>query len=252
MAYKIQSVHNRYRYSEGERTVPIDVINSRLTRMRPYMPKKGKMLELGCGDGLLASALKKETGAEVYGVDISKSGVGLACKRGVRARVADLNKTLPYKDAYFDLIISDQALEHVYKPEHLLDEIYRVLKPDGIVITITPNLSFWLNRLLFLFGFYPIFLECGETYKDYGMKSLTSFIKDRYAVGHVRVFNVDALIDMFQRHQFIIREKKGLPLAWELPPGIKEFYNFIDNIYSLFPSLSRDILLVAQKKQRVK
>jgi ubiquinone/menaquinone biosynthesis C-methylase UbiE len=237
-----------YQYNASDNDLSADYFRSRMKYIRPYLRVGERILELGCGNGQLSEMMKKETGGEVYGIDISKSGVTLACRRGVLARIADLNKRLPYKNNYFDTIVSNQLLEHIYKTDHLLDEIYRVLKPGGICITITPNLSFWLNRILFVFGFYPIFLECSEKFKDYGMKSLIFLIKDKYAMGHVRIFNLSALEDIFQRHKFNIRTKKGLPLSWQLPSILNQIYRFVDRTFSLFPSLSRDILLVAEKR----
>lgn len=238
-----------YRYREKDPDRAPEYLRTRLNNFRPYLGGQGKLLELGCGNGLLGEILKKETLYEIYGADISKSGIRLARKSGIRAKIADLNEKLPYKDNYFDRIVSDQVIEHIYNTDHLIDEIHRILKPGGVCMTITPNLSFWLNRILFVFGFYPIFLECGEKYKDYGMMPLKFFIKDKYAVGHVRIFNLLALEDIFMRHKFIIRMKKGLPLSWQLPPFLKYIYEIIDGIFSRFPSLSRDILLVTEKKQ---
>jgi SAM-dependent methyltransferase len=183
----------------------------------------------------------------MYGMDLSTTGVRIAKKRGIRARVADLNENFPYRGSSFDMIISDQVLEHVFRTDHLLDEIYRTLKPGGVVITITPNLSFWLNRVLFLFGFYPMFLEASERTKVYGLKLLKRFIVDKNSMGHVRLFNKATLKDIFESHGYDSIFIMGSPLSWVIPFPWKYIYDITDMFFSLFPSLSRDLIVIANK-----
>ena len=58
-------------------------------------------------------------------------------------------------------------IEHLYNPDHMLEECRRVLKPGGLLIISTPNLQAWYNRILFLFGVQPIFYEVShEIYYD--------------------------------------------------------------------------------------
>jgi len=239
-----------YTYNVLSGNVDREYINKRLTYIRPNLKNVKKILELGCGDGLLAVEVKKESGCEVYGLDISRSGIALAKERGIHAQLADLNEDLPYKDATFDIIFSDQLLEHIFRTDHLLDEMYRVLKPNGVVITVTPNLSFWLNRILFLFGFYPMFLEVSENTKIYGLKSLKRFIIDKNSMGHIRVFNLEALKDIFQNHGFRLKMIHGDSLSWNLPSPFKQFYDLLDRFFSLFPSLSRDLIIEVNKPKR--
>src|SRR5438128_2386152 len=64
------------------------------------------VLDAGCGDGEIARLFKKQTGTDVYGIDISKKGVALAREKGIHAKVADMAVKIPYKDKMFDLVIS--------------------------------------------------------------------------------------------------------------------------------------------------
>ena len=236
-----------FKYSGNNEKLRADYFVKRMNIILPYLRKGQKILELGCGEGLLGKRIKAETGGEVYGVDISESGVRAARKKGIRARVSDLNNRLPYPDYTFNLIVSDQVIEHVYRTDHLMDEIYRILKPDGIVITITPNLSFWLNRILFIIGIYPLFLEAGESSKGYGTRFLKKYIQDKESVGHIHVFNKHALADIFYAHGFIVKKITGSSLSWSLPPFFRTIYNIIDNFFALFPSLARDCVVIAVK-----
>jgi ubiquinone/menaquinone biosynthesis C-methylase UbiE len=225
------------------------LLDQRMKFISPYLTKKSKILELGCGEGLLSERIRQGFDADMYGIDISPSGITLAKNRGIHAQIADLNEDLPYKDSSFDMVISDQVLEHIFRTDHLLDEIYRVLKTGGIVITITPNLSFWLNRVLFLFGYYPVFLEASERSKMYGTKLLKRFINDSGSMGHIRIFNRVALEDILVSHNFQIHRTYGLPMSWGLPKTIKIFYDIIDKFFSFFPSLSRDLAVIAMKER---
>tara|TARA_B100001964_G_C14011825_1_gene499699 strand:- start:254 stop:778 length:525 start_codon:yes stop_codon:yes gene_type:complete len=49
------------------------------------------------------------------------------------------NEPLPYEDNSFDYVFSKSVLEHFYYPEELVQEIFRILKPGGLVITMVPD-----------------------------------------------------------------------------------------------------------------
>jgi ubiquinone/menaquinone biosynthesis C-methylase UbiE len=108
--------------------------------------KAKKILDLGCGTGRHVIAMAKK-GFEVYGVDISKKALNLAKERlkeeGLKAklRVGDFYKKLPYKDKFFDGVISIKALHHarVFKIKKLIKEIERVMKPGGILMIEVPR-----------------------------------------------------------------------------------------------------------------
>ena len=81
--------------------------------------------------------------------------------------LADLNETLPIPDSVYDNVISLNTLEHIYKDEFVINEIYRVLKPGGGIILVVPFLyrvhgspsdfhrhtASWWNRILISVGF---------------------------------------------------------------------------------------------------
>jgi SAM-dependent methyltransferase len=100
--------------------------------------KKGsKLLDIGCGRGDFLRAFIRY-GMVGYGLDRS-----LAAKQtcpDAEILQADLeNEQLPYDDNTFDCIFSKSVLEHFYFPENLVQEIHRVLKPGGTVITMVPD-----------------------------------------------------------------------------------------------------------------
>ena len=207
-----------------------------------------KILELGCGEGSLAFEIKKTLDSvQIFGLDFSSTAVKLAKDKGIIAKKADLNLAIPFKNNEFDLVFSNLLIEHIYNADLLLRESLRVLKKGGYFIVITPNLSFWLNRLLFLFGIYPIFLEASLVNKTIGTGFLKKFIFDEEAVGHIRVFNLTALVDMLDLYGFKIEKKIGIPFPFKLPKFLSLLYSILDWFFSKKPSLARDIMVIAKK-----
>lgn len=97
---------------------------------------KLKILDAGCGTGLLAKKL--EQFGEVVAVDSSPEAIKFAKRRGVNARLASVNK-LPFKDNVFDLVASVDVIYHkMVDDKKALAEFFRVLKPGGILILRVP------------------------------------------------------------------------------------------------------------------
>jgi ubiquinone/menaquinone biosynthesis C-methylase UbiE len=119
-----------------------------------------KLLEIGCGLGtdLLQFA---RGGAIVSGVDLTEDSVALAKKRfeleGLSGefRPADA-ENLPFADATFDVVYSFGVLHHTPNTQKAIDEVYRVLKPNGQIVIMLyhkHSLHTWLGvPLYFLSG----------------------------------------------------------------------------------------------------
>lgn len=127
----------------------------RLRAGADLLPPAGRLLDVGCGDGSLATLLNGKAKL-VLGVD----GTWVSCRqartRGVLAQCADLNGRLPYRDEAFDAIACLDVIEHVMDPRHLLREVGRLLRPRGVLVLTTPNIRFYpfIARLL-LTGKFP-------------------------------------------------------------------------------------------------
>lgn len=116
------------------------------------MIPKSEVLDLGCGAGNV-SALYREKGCRVVGLDISENAIELAKKQGIEAREWDLNKMpLPFREESFDVVILSDVLEHIVAPISLLKEIKRILKRGGKLIISVPNFARLGNRLRMLAG----------------------------------------------------------------------------------------------------
>lgn len=107
---------------------------------RYKIPKGSKLLDLGCGRGEFLMGFIR-CGFNGYGVD--QSSIAKSVCSGAEILQSDLvNEPLPYKDNSFDVVFSKSVLEHFYYPEKLVQEIYRILKPGGLVITMVPDWEF--------------------------------------------------------------------------------------------------------------
>jgi 2-polyprenyl-3-methyl-5-hydroxy-6-metoxy-1,4-benzoquinol methylase len=123
-----------------------------------------KVLEIGCGRGVFARYLA-EQGADLVAADFSPGAVAYARNRlrdhEAEVVVADV-QAIPFADETFDIVVSQETLEHVPEPDVGLAELVRVTKVGGTLIVTTPN---YLN----LIGLYRIILRlAGRRFTELG------------------------------------------------------------------------------------
>lgn len=98
-----------------------------------------RVLEVGCGAGGCAVHLAQTAGAQVVGIDVNESGIRnakeLAGSSGLSSRVefqcVDAGKPLPFDDASFDAVFSNDAMCHVPRRNRAFREWHRILRPGG-------------------------------------------------------------------------------------------------------------------------
>lgn len=99
-----------------------------------------KILDAGCGTGLLAKKL--EILGQVWAVDLSPTAVKLAKKRKIRVQQASVMK-LPFPSKTFDVVTSVDVIYHrKVEDKKALKEFNRVLKPGGVLVLRVPALDF--------------------------------------------------------------------------------------------------------------
>jgi SAM-dependent methyltransferase len=107
-----------------------------------------RVLDLGCGSGRHVVYLARNR-FSVYGLDSSPEGIKMTRawlrNEGLKAdlRLHNMTKPLPFKDSFFDAVISVQVIHHARLAEirKVVKEIARVLKKDGVVYVTVPKLS---------------------------------------------------------------------------------------------------------------
>jgi len=103
--------------------------------------QKGKLLDIGCGGGLLTESLPYYyPKVNIFGCDVSKTAITYAKKLGSgKVKYAAIAKNkLPYKKGTFDVCICFDVLEHVPNVDFFLKEMRRVLKKNGKAFFIVP------------------------------------------------------------------------------------------------------------------
>ena len=99
------------------------------------------VLDAACGTAYGTAMLATAGASSVVGVDLDESVIAEvreSASPGVSFEVADLRK-LSFGDDEFDLITCFEAIEHVTEPELVLNELARILRPDGLLLVSTPN-----------------------------------------------------------------------------------------------------------------
>lgn len=99
-----------------------------------------KLLDIGCGRGEFLHGFIT-CGVEGHGVDQSCCAQKY-CPNATLKTANFEDGGIPYEDNYFDVVYSKSVIEHFYYPERLVREMYRVLKPGGLAITLCPDWRF--------------------------------------------------------------------------------------------------------------
>lgn len=108
--------------------------------------RPGKFLDAGCGTGLLLRHLRPGS----VGIDINPRNIEKARRHAPDAvlLLADV-EAIPFPDQTFSTILLTEVLEHLPDPRVMLEELWRVLAPGGVVIGSTPRRNaLWKLRWL--------------------------------------------------------------------------------------------------------
>ena len=103
-----------------------------LERLRPDM----HVLDLGAGSGRVRQMNLRGLAAKVTGVDPDSR---VMSNPFLDAAVVASGSEIPFPDSSFDMVVSDNVLEHLDEPEKAFKEVRRVLKPGGWFMAKTPN-----------------------------------------------------------------------------------------------------------------
>jgi len=124
----------------------------RLLKIVKSLPKSVDLLvDLGCGEN--AGVLKdlEQYYDQAIGIDGRLKNGQISSK--ICLQQADLNKTIDVASNSADVVICLAVLEHVLKPQQLLDEAYRILKPNGVLLLTTPS---WIAKPILEFLSYRL------------------------------------------------------------------------------------------------
>lgn len=196
----------------------------------------GKLLDIGCGDGGFSCQFLRE-GWEVWGVDLSEEQLQKARTKGVQAHWQDVSHGLDFPDGSFTTVVASEVIEHLVDTDRLLEEIWRVLKPNGTLLLTTANLASLNNRLRLPLGMYPTFM-------DYSV---------REGVGHVRYYTMPILRRQLVGHGFVIQIESGshiplIPTRWTFRHGLPQLlFSLGFALADRLPRLAMELIIQAQR-----
>jgi 2-polyprenyl-3-methyl-5-hydroxy-6-metoxy-1,4-benzoquinol methylase len=210
----------------------------------------GELLDVGCGDGFFMRALDLELELtdrdwRLTGVDFSEYQLELAHRLPYRFSRCNLEDGIPFGDACFDVVFAGEIIEHLYNPDYLLEECRRVVKPGGHLVVTTPNLQAWYNRALFLLGIQPLFYETSTRTTAVGAGPLRRVKRGSDPVGHLRVFNRAALLDLMRHEGF-----EPLRVEGAIMPVFPRPLKAVDSLFTRFTSLASELVVLARVGSR--
>jgi glycosyltransferase involved in cell wall biosynthesis len=160
-----------------------------------------KILDVGCGQGMLAAELAKK-GCQVTGMDRHVPSPS-AAPPDVDFICWDLDRTeFPVNVSQFDQIFLLDIIEHLKEPGHFMDELRfaAACKRPEIVLT-TANIGFIATRLMLLLGQF-----------NYGKKGILD-------VTHTRLFTFRSMRELLRQSGYKILEARGIPAPFPVAIG---------------------------------
>ena len=173
---------------------------------------QSKILDIGCGNGIIASKIGNFSKG-VIGVDVEDRRV---IKEGYKFQLIKDEK-LSFKDNSFDIVISNQVIEHVNCQNDHVKEIYRVLRNEGVCYLATPN-RYWPIEPHYYLPFLGI-------------------LPNKFANFYLRIFiNKDYDVKLLSYRNLIKKLKKYFiikNLTFEVMKNPKKYY--LESKYRIIP-----------------
>ncbi len=123
----------------------------RLAQVEEQLPRRGRVLDVGCARGAFL-AVARDEGWDAVGLELDRKAVDAASDRGLDVRHGALEPGM-FPPNSFDAVTLFDLIEHVPDPRALLAACREVLRPDGLVVITTPDISGLVPRVTYvLFG----------------------------------------------------------------------------------------------------
>jgi 2-polyprenyl-3-methyl-5-hydroxy-6-metoxy-1,4-benzoquinol methylase len=117
-----------------------------MIRQRFRLPHEPELLDVGCALGFMLQEAKA-AGWNAAGVETSPFAANYAAERTGCPVFTGTLQQAKFKSGSFDVVTLTDVIEHVADPRELMSEVYRVLRPRGVVFMVTPNFSSMFVKL---------------------------------------------------------------------------------------------------------
>ena len=140
-------------------------MNNKLSKIiNPWVPKEGKVIDFGCGDGSLLKELMKTKKILGYGVEINNKKIGECIAKGVPVIKQDIDKGLhEFESSNFDVSIMARSIQCLKDPNLALN---RMLKLSKRCVVTLPNLGYWKCRINLASGKMPVTPELPSSWYE--------------------------------------------------------------------------------------
>ncbi|HOO18814.1 MAG TPA: class I SAM-dependent methyltransferase [Paludibacteraceae bacterium] len=164
--------------------------------MLKYIPEKAqKILEIGCGEGAFCADLMRAD-REIWGVEMNPDAAEKAkrfCQQMLVGDFMEVYSQLP--EHYFDCIIFNDVLEHLYNPWKVVDLVKNLLSEQGVLVTSIPNFRYISNLITEILF-----------HKDFQYKPEGGILDDT----HIRFFTSKSILRMFEENGYEILVHEGI------------------------------------------
>ena len=199
-----------------------------------------RILDVGCGNGLLLSILVKELPKrypdlkiEFYGLDVDDSSVQEKnysdktllllnqtdpdIKWDEKLKLVQSESPWPFEDNFFDIIYSNQVLEHVFNQTHFFLQIKRTMKENGYSVHLFPLRHYFYEGHL-LIPFVHKFKSWTSTY--YWIKAASYLGIGKYRI-HKRNHLTHSIAHFSERHADYLAFQVNYQTAREMTKTVK-------------------------------
>lgn len=220
-------------FDDGENCMNSEILEFTSERKNKTL----RVLDVGVGTGEKAlKIVKGTTNIALHGID----AVPICTVKSIEFKTCNIEEDdFPYKNGYFDIVYSNQLIEHILDKDRCLEECNRVLKKGGLFLTATENISSLDNILSLILGQEPLVQLGGGTKRR--MNSIISpnfgkkFAEDYdHKYGHKNVLSYYSLKRQTKLNGFSEVEIKSFGNIWP--------------IEKIFPMYNRIIVVKATKR----
>lgn len=224
---EIAYLHRVYRQSErANKGAILDAIEPRA---------HGRLLDCGCGDGEFTVQIAcRARVSEAYGIEHAYDRIENAADRGVIVTKSDPSAPLPYKSCFFNIVHADQIIEHLINIDLFLEEIRRVLRPDGYAILSINNLASWHSRFSLALGMETVPLRvCSDAKMDDASDPLQAINHPSQSDSRLLAFSFQGLAELCHYHGFWV-ERLTFAGYYPLPPHLPHLTYKLDTVHAAF------------------